>query len=119
MFDLQNKKDRMYLAMGLSDLLIASVHIGVTEGTKSWDEVTFVGAEKPTYEVAVAVFTEYKAKMELADLRRVRNMLIAETDWWMLPDCKPTGAQVMYRQALRDITNTYQSLDTVIWPIKP
>jgi len=30
-----------------------------------------------------------------------------------------TDAQTAYRQALRDITNTYSSLDDVVWPEKP
>lgn len=52
-------------------------------------------------------------------LRFERNRLLAETDWWVLPDRTPTQAQLDYRQALRDITNTYTSLDTVVWPTKP
>lgn len=52
-------------------------------------------------------------------LREERNRRIAETDWWVLPDLTPTEAQLAYRQALRDITNTYTSLDDVVWPEKP
>lgn len=52
-------------------------------------------------------------------LREERNKLIAETDWWVLPDQATTQAQLDYRQALRDITNTYTSLADVVWPEKP
>lgn len=52
-------------------------------------------------------------------LREERNKLIAETDWWASSDITMTAAQTTYRQALRDITNTYTSLDDVVWPIKP
>jgi len=52
-------------------------------------------------------------------LREERNKLIAETDWWVLPDQATTQAQLDYRQALRDITNTYTSLTDVVWPTKP
>lgn len=55
----------------------------------------------------------------LNNLRIERNRLLAETDWWVLPDRTPTDAQLAYRQALRDITNTYTSLDDVVWPEKP
>lgn len=55
----------------------------------------------------------------LQTLRYVRDQKIAETDWWVLPDRTPTQAQLAYRQALRDITETYSSLAEVIWPIKP
>jgi len=30
-----------------------------------------------------------------------------------------TAAQTAYRQALRDITETYTSLDDVVWPVMP
>ena len=52
-------------------------------------------------------------------LRQRRNMLLAETDWWVLADRNPTDEQLRYRQALRDITETYQSLDDAVFPEKP
>jgi hypothetical protein len=52
-------------------------------------------------------------------LRAERNRRIAETDWWASSDLTMTDEQRAYRQALRDITNTYKSLDEVVWPIKP
>lgn len=52
-------------------------------------------------------------------LREERNRLIAETDWWASSDLTMTEAQTAYRTALRDITNTYTSLDDVVWPTKP
>jgi len=30
-----------------------------------------------------------------------------------------SAEQIAYRQALRDITETYTSLDDVVWPVKP
>ena len=52
-------------------------------------------------------------------LREERNRLLAETDWWASSDLTMTAEQTSYRQALRDITDSYQSLDTVVWPTKP
>ena len=52
-------------------------------------------------------------------LRAERNRRIAETDWWASSDLTMTAEQTAYRQALRDITNTYSSLDDVVWPVKP
>lgn len=53
-------------------------------------------------------------------LRAKRNKLLQETDWWELPSQAPMSAErETYRQALRDITDTYTSLDDVIWPTKP
>jgi hypothetical protein len=56
---------------------------------------------------------------ELASLREVRDRLISETDWWASSDLTMTAEQTTYRQALRDITESYSSLTTVVWPTKP
>ena len=66
-----------------------------------------------------------KAELDAAEpmklLREERNRLIAETDWWASTDLQAefSGARGDYRQALRDITTQYNSLDTVVWPEKP
>ena len=52
-------------------------------------------------------------------LREERDRLIATTDWWASSDLTMTDAQTAYRQALRDITNTYTSRDDVVWPTPP
>lgn len=52
-------------------------------------------------------------------LREERNIKLAETDWWALSDLTMTDAQKKYRQDLRDITKTYDSLEKVKWPTKP
>lgn len=58
-------------------------------------------------------------KLNMDQVRVIRNILLAETDWWVLPDRTPSQAQLDYRQALRDITDTYTSPDDVVWPVKP
>lgn len=55
----------------------------------------------------------------LNQLRDVRNGKLADTDWWAVTDRTMTEAQTAYRQALRDITKTYSSLDDVVWPEMP
>ena len=52
-------------------------------------------------------------------LREERNRRIAETDWWASSDLTMSTERKTYRQALRDITKTYSSLDDVVWPDKP
>ena len=52
-------------------------------------------------------------------LREERNRRIAETDWWASSDLTMSAERTAYRQALRDITKTYTSLDDVVWPDKP
>lgn len=62
-----------------------------------------------------AVMTE----ANMIALRAERNQRLANTDWWVMPDRTATQAQLDYRQALRDITDTYTSLDDVVWPEEP
>jgi hypothetical protein len=57
------------------------------------------------------------------DIRQERNKLLAETDWEIVMH-KEKGTNIpaalkTYRQALRDITDTYTSPDDVVWPEKP
>ena len=62
---------------------------------------------------------ELTAAEPLKELRAERDRLIAATDWWASSDLTMTAEQTAYRQALRDITETYSSLDEVVWPTKP
>ena len=62
---------------------------------------------------------ELNAAEPLKLLREERNRRIAETDWWASSDLTMTAEQTAYRQALRDITEDYSSLDNVVWPTKP
>jgi len=60
---------------------------------------------------------------QLEYLRKKRNQKLAETDW-VVTMHKELGTNIpaawkTYRQALRDITDTYTSLDDVVWPEKP
>lgn len=71
------------------------------DGT-TWSDITGISTER-----------------DLVALRKERNRLLAETDWWGMSDHTMTQAETDYRQALRDITDTYTSLDTVVWPTKP
>lgn len=79
------------------------------------------GAEVTIDETAVAAkATELAAADDLRRLRAKRDALIAETDYWALSDTTDmTSDQTAYRQALRDITKSYNSLDDVVWPNKP
>lgn len=62
---------------------------------------------------------ELTAAEPMKALRAERNRRIAETDWWASSDLTMTAEQSAYRQALRDITETYASLQDVVWPTKP
>jgi hypothetical protein len=61
-----------------------------------------------------------------AQARGLRDIVISGSDWTQLPDTPLTTTKktewAAYRQALRDIPETYSdatSLDDIIWPTKP
>ena len=58
---------------------------------------------------------------KLEQLRNLRNAKLQETDWRATSDLTMSDEWKTYRQALRDITKTYQSMDAVgfAWPTEP
>ena len=62
---------------------------------------------------------ELIAAQPMKQLRAERDRKLAATDWWAVADRTMTAEQTAYRQTLRDITNSYTSLDDVVWPTKP
>ena len=53
-------------------------------------------------------------------LRDERDRRLRETDHWAFQDTPDmTEDQKIYRQALRDITKSYDNIATVVWPTKP
>jgi hypothetical protein len=86
----------------------------------TYDDVEWLD-ERPMPERSVfdAKLAEFEAEIPITELRAIRNNKLAETDWWASSDLAMTAEQTAYRQSLRDITNTYSSLDDVVWPEKP
>lgn len=84
--------------------------------TISWHDTD---QTEPTEAQINAKITELQNAEPMRLLREERNSKLAETDWWGSSDLTMTAAQTTYRQALRDITDNYSSLDTVVWPTKP
>ena len=83
---------------------------------------------KPTRAQVEAKIEELRAAEPMRLLRVERDRLIAETDWWVLPDRTPTDEQLAYRQALRDLPDTATpvldssnrlGISGVTWPTKP
>ncbi len=61
--------------------------------------------------------------VELMMLREERDSKLAESDWTQYTDSPLAGSKktewATYRQALRDITSSTQSIFSVTWPTKP
>ena len=54
-------------------------------------------------------------------MRRMRDDLLAETDWWAVSDRTMTAEETTYRQALRDLPThaNWPYLEDADWPVKP
>jgi hypothetical protein len=57
----------------------------------------------------------------LDEIREQRNVRLVASDWTQLPDAKVTNLDAWkeYRQALRDITDSYDPTAGVQWPTVP
>jgi len=67
---------------------------------------------------------EFKTAFSTMDeARQERDKRVTETDWTQTLDCPLTDDKkaefTTYRQLLRDIPQTYNNPDDVIWPEKP
>lgn len=96
------------------------VHIQVDDDV----QFMFMSISEPSPgEYIVGEDTEAKAEWDLKLLREARDQKLKECDWTQLPDVALGSSEVAqwaaYRQALRDITESYQSLDTAVWPDEP
>jgi len=74
-----------------------------------WDEDV---APYPTEEEIRAAITIGSWKR----VRKERNLRLLATDWYALSDVTMSEEITVYRQALRDIPQTYNSARDVIWP---
>ena len=80
---------------------------------------------KPTDAEIKKKYDELVANESLNNLRQVRNMKMRDSDWVVIKEREEGGSVSnfadwkKYRQELRDITNTYKSLEDVKWPTAP
>lgn len=56
-------------------------------------------------------------------IRKLRNSLISDTDYTQMPD-SPLSIEkkaefAVYRQALRDLPQSTDNPDEIVWPVKP
>lgn len=76
-------------------------------------DIVISGSNKISYVDRITTYT-------WDDIRAKRNKLLALSDHKVMPDY-PSDKQVWieYRQALRDITETFSGPNEVIWPEEP
>ena len=104
-----------YIGKALSALR-PNAEFSVVDGVISWVDAEQTQPSQTEIDAKVA---ELQTAQPLDDLRTARNKRLLDTDWMANQDRTMSQAERDYRQALRDITNTYTSLDTVVWPTKP
>tara|TARA_B110000977_G_scaffold118961_1_gene153400 strand:- start:1432 stop:1785 length:354 start_codon:yes stop_codon:yes gene_type:complete len=112
------KQNHAYISAAIS-VVTGRPESDIVWRANSSDELFIVLPERVNISAVEAQISVTKATVGLAELRKTRDRLIAETDWWMMPDRTATDDQTAYRQSLRDITDTYTSLEDVVWPEKP
>ena len=91
--------------------------------TKAQEDGTHAQDTSITWTQVKSKVTEVKEEYNLLFLRQKRDLLLQQTDWTQMADSSLTDSVkaewVTYRTALKDITKTYKTLDTVKWPEKP
>ena len=94
--------------------------VGVRDGVITLHDDTLTLPSDSDIDAKIA---ELDVSEPLAELRAERNTKLSETDWEIVRH-KELGTNIpaelkTYRQALRDITKDYKSLNDVVWPEKP
>ena len=84
--------------------------------------IAFTAEEEAARDAEEKALAEGAPARRMKELRRQRDLLLAETDWMGNSDVTMSSAWTTYRQALRDITSQTPSDDTlsnITWPTKP
>jgi len=85
-------------------------------------QVQFTPEEEAQRDKEIANWNDGAFDRAITELRRLRNNLLAETDFYALQDVTMSEDMANYRQALRDITNgltTVEEVKAVTFPTKP
>ena len=85
-------------------------------------KVQFTEAEEVARDAEEKVWNDGAFDRAMANLRRKRNNLLGETDFYALSDVTMSAEMTTHRQELRDLTNgltTVEEVNAVVWPTKP
>ena len=87
-------------------------------GPNSSETVAFTAAEETARDAEEAAWEAGANDRAFVELRRERDQLLNNTDWWVLRG-SITEAQTSYRQALRDLPANTADPTNITWPEKP
>ena len=84
-------------------------------------KVQLTNTEEATVDAEAKAWNDDAPNRRMTELRKQRDVLLAETDWMANSDVTMSTAWKTYRQALRDITKTYTSMSDngFSFPTKP
>jgi len=126
MADLYLKIEKYAKANGINNVDFHEDVVLANQGNGDFIELWNLNIPQPSLESLEQYNAECDFELGIKNLRNKRNSLLAETDYTVLQDSTYTDAQVaewvIYRQALRDITNgltTVADVEAVIFPEKP
>ena len=109
---------------------ICGISIGVPADKTTW-RIDFLDTatdqQKADAQAVITAWTDadWDKMWTWDEIRAQRDTLISDCDWTQLPDAPLTvekkAAWVTYRQALRDIPETFASTGpaSVVWPVMP
>jgi hypothetical protein len=83
------------------------------------DDSTALDFEGNPIEIDQTLIDAALVEINWERLRKNRDLLIAETDWWATSDRTMTAEQTAYRQALRDLPANTTDPANPVWPTKP
>ena len=84
-----------------------------------WDPEKNGGEAAPTMDEINTKAAAIASEIPMRNLRRIRNELLAETDWMASADVTMSDAWKTYRQALRDLPANTSDPANPTWPTKP
>jgi len=75
---------------------------------------------KPSKATLDAAWPEVRDALAWDKVRAERDRLLAASDWTQVADASvDAAAWAVYRQALRDVPQTFVTPDEVVWPTAP
>jgi hypothetical protein len=83
------------------------------------EKVWFTPEEETAKDAEEAEWSAGANDRAFAALRRERNSLLHDTDWWASSDLSMSEDQTSYRQALRDLPATVADPANPTWPVAP
>ena len=86
------------------------------------ESIQFTAEEEAARDAEEKEWADGAPARRMVEVRRQRNLLLVETDWYGMSDVTMDSDMTVYRQALRDITTQTpedDALSNITWPTKP